>query len=310
MAFNSLKMNLRIWDLDDDPYAHDELAGNWNKVDLHDHSPGKGVLIGTTGIQNAAITGALIAPNSISSAHIINGTIQGEDIAAGTITKDLLAPEVLQLMMPLGSVVSWWRASGTVPIPVGWEVCDGRNWASITNELGLSSGTIPDLRNRFLLGAGSGPAERELGGSHTRNFYHSHSVDAHSHTVGDHAHGIGGDGNHRHYFPQDTGAASSLRTRRLTLPSSLSPNDLAVSTDGGTGLEAVFVPNNTTPDGQNGDTIDMQTGGSHSHGGATGAAGAGSTSSDGSNTQPALSSSQDVRPAYFGVLFIMKVRNG
>jgi hypothetical protein len=308
MAFNSPNMSLRVWDLSTDGYSHAELAANWNKVDTHDHSPGKGVKIGTSGILNGAITGALLADNSVGSAKIIDGSIQGQDIADGAIGADQLAPGVISV--PLGTIVPWWRKDGTVPVPTGWELCDGRNWSAVSNDLGVSAGTMPDLRNRFILGAGgSGPGENTTGGSHTKSFFHTHAVDAHSHTVSDHAHSISGDGDHRHYFPQDDGANSSLRTRRLTLPVSLAPKDLAVSTDGVSGLEATFVPNNSTPDGSNGDTVDMKLAGGHSHGGATGSAGASTTSSNGSNTQPALSASTDIRPAYLGVLYIMRVRN-
>lgn len=56
----SSKMGLRIWNVLLDNYDHEQLADNWAKVDAHDHSPGRGVLIPTQGIAPEAITDALI----------------------------------------------------------------------------------------------------------------------------------------------------------------------------------------------------------------------------------------------------------
>jgi hypothetical protein len=61
MAFTSAKMGLRIWNLLTDLYDHAQLADNWAKVDYHDHSPGKGVLIPTEGLADAAVTGVKLA---------------------------------------------------------------------------------------------------------------------------------------------------------------------------------------------------------------------------------------------------------
>lgn len=57
----SAKLGLRIWNLLLDPYDHEQLADNWAKVDAHDHSPGRGVLIPTEGIALEAISFPLLA---------------------------------------------------------------------------------------------------------------------------------------------------------------------------------------------------------------------------------------------------------
>lgn len=57
----SAKMGLRIWNLLLDPYDHEQLADNWAKVDEHDHSAGRGVLIPTEGIALEAVSFPLIA---------------------------------------------------------------------------------------------------------------------------------------------------------------------------------------------------------------------------------------------------------
>lgn len=59
-------MSLRVWNLLSDPYDHDQLATNWAKVDLHEHSFGRGVQIPTDGILDGAITAAKLAPGAAS----------------------------------------------------------------------------------------------------------------------------------------------------------------------------------------------------------------------------------------------------
>lgn len=56
MAFTSPKMGLNIWNLLSDPYDHAQLADNFSKLDLHDHTPGRGIQIPTEGIADGAIT--------------------------------------------------------------------------------------------------------------------------------------------------------------------------------------------------------------------------------------------------------------
>jgi hypothetical protein len=61
MPYTSSKMSLRVWNLEQDPYDHAQLADNWFRVDQHDHTPGRGVQIPTEGIADSAITQAKIA---------------------------------------------------------------------------------------------------------------------------------------------------------------------------------------------------------------------------------------------------------
>jgi hypothetical protein len=66
----SSKLGLRIWNLLLDPYDHEQLADNWAKVDAHDHSPGRGVLIPTEGIAKEAIIGELIAKETLINENL------------------------------------------------------------------------------------------------------------------------------------------------------------------------------------------------------------------------------------------------
>ena len=68
--------------------------------------------------------------------------------------------------MTTGMVVIW--SGAILDIPDGWVLCDGNN------------GT-PDLRNRFIIGAGDSYAPAETGGALT----HTHSInfDSHEHSL-------------------------------------------------------------------------------------------------------------------------------
>lgn len=61
-------MGLRLWTQGQDPYDHDQLATNFSKLALHDHTPGRGVQIPSEGIFDGAITYAKMARTSIQAA--------------------------------------------------------------------------------------------------------------------------------------------------------------------------------------------------------------------------------------------------
>jgi len=109
--------------------------------------------------------------------------------------------------IPAGVIVLWSGSTGT--IPSGWVICDGTN-------------STPDLRDRFIVGAGNSYAVDATGGSNTVTLAeanlpgHTHSVSgttdsdgAHTHnvsgntsTTGAHTHNVSGNtsnsGNHTH----------------------------------------------------------------------------------------------------------------
>ena len=64
-------------------------------------------------------------------------------------------------IVPIGGIILW---SGSVAsIPAGWALCNG------------SSGT-PDLRNRFVIGAGGSYSPGATGGATTTTVNHTHSI--------------------------------------------------------------------------------------------------------------------------------------
>ncbi len=123
--------------------------------------------------------------------------------------------------LPSGVIVMWHGSIDSVPN--GWVLCDGSN------------GT-PDLRDRFVIGAGNLYAQGSKGGSSTINLAHSHTVDSHNHsysgstsnakgTKEDKA-GGGGDSfdDHTHDFSGSTSSASGVGTdSRLSSTQSILP---------------------------------------------------------------------------------------
>ena len=69
-------------------------------------------------------------------------------------------------MLPTGIICLWYGA--IVNIPAGWTLCDGNN------------GT-PDLRDKFVVGAGSTYAVNETGGNVNHN--HPFTGDGHTHNM-------------------------------------------------------------------------------------------------------------------------------
>lgn len=102
--------------------------------------------------------------------------------------------------IPSGGIILW--SGSTASIPTGWALCDGTN------------GT-PDLRDRFVVGAGNGYAVDATGGSDTVTLttaqlpVHNHSASGSSGSAGSHSHSASGStgsaGSHSHAY---TGTAA------------------------------------------------------------------------------------------------------
>jgi hypothetical protein len=106
----------------------------------------------------------------------INGVAKSVD---GTANVAFTGPEVGSV--PSGGIIMW--SGAIVNIPTGWLLCDGTN------------GT-PDLRNRFVAGAGSTYAVGATGGADTVTLTsaqipgHTHTFSGTTNTVGDHTHSL------------------------------------------------------------------------------------------------------------------------
>lgn len=72
------------------------------------------------------------------------------EAAAGTATEQAVTPADLRRMLPIGAIITWYGAVGTVP--GGWAICDGRE---VQRSDGAGLIRTPDLRDRVIVGAGA-----------------------------------------------------------------------------------------------------------------------------------------------------------
>lgn len=330
MSLITSLMGLIAWDLGNDYYSHTQLASNFQKIDGHDHTSSKGKQIPSGGLADGAITTSKIATSSVTSEKIVDnsiggskivdgsigtneladGSVTGPKLASGAITKDKLDPNIV----PVGTVISWYRPTTDIPLPLGWEVCDGRAWSGIQNAWGITTGTIPDLTNRFVLGAGlygtgtdvsTPPSMGQVGGGHAKNLSHAHTVFPHAHFIPQHAHSIGPDGAHRHRWPTTVwdGAGNPVGTQMVD---ALQRGSAVKGAEGS--YQAMYI-GGLNRNEYYGEQVSapMETTGEHSHGSTTGNSNVLQSSDAAPNTYNALEGSTDIRPAYVGLLFLMRV---
>lgn len=328
--FVTPNMGLTIWDQEKDDFDHSQLLINWQELDLHDHSPGRGVPIGQGGIANNAIGAAQIAPGAIGNPalqplSVASGNLQDQSvtttkIASGSITGNLIPNGGISIakldptIMPLGFTALWWAPPGSGDVPGGvWEAMDGRAWNSITNAWNLTTGVIPDTRGMFVKGASMtgtpAPAIGATGGSSTISLAHAHNVLGHAHTTPAHAHGIGADGSHFHLW--QGGLHMGARTNSFTI--GLTMDDFTGHQYQNTFYSMYIMNLLSNPGWLHGASqeidgpADMDASGNHSHGGATAVGGASATGSATSTTDSQLGATT-VDPPWTGLVYIMRVR--
>lgn len=327
--FVTPNMGLTAWDQPDDNYDHTQLATNFSDIDDHDHSLGKGKQIPSGGLANDAVTGDKLADNavnpvvhipassipqsrlgidSVGNPQLQDDSVGPNELQDGAVTADKLDPSI----QPIGQVMLWYRADSAVLPPNGWEVMDGRAWSTIPNSLGAggtqwNTGNIPNMINKFPLGAalaGTGitpdlpPDIGAAGGSQTRDLSHTHTTNAHSHTVDAHAHGISADGGHAHRF---TGLGPGG-----PILADLFSRDVGVPKADGT-RQALYLQGHNQNSFVGSDVaLPMEVVNNHTHTGSTGSSSAGTNAATVS-VNNGLTGSTDLRPAYVGLLFLMKV---
>ena len=175
-----------------------------------------------------------------------------------------------ELDTPSGLIVLW--SGSLTDIPSGWSLCDGED------------GT-PDLRDRFVVGAGDGYAVDATGGeeqvslSSSEMPSHSHgdgslSTDSHSHGSGSYS--TGTDGDHSHSY-----------------------HNRSINT-----FEAASGSNEHVPGGLQDATTESA--GSHSHS-VSGSSSSSSAGVSGSTSSRGGSGSHENRPPYYALAYIMKL---
>jgi microcystin-dependent protein len=172
-VFNGTGFYLCNVDHTADDFATDEAAGRW------------------TLLADINASGALIVGNNLSD--LDSAAAARTNLGLGTVAQDNIVPVSrggtglttlgavqTAIGVPVGGIIMW---SGTIAaIPSGWALCDGL------------SGT-PDLRSRFVVGAGSSYAVGATGGADSVTLTTA-QLPAHSHTgttgsAGNHNHGTG-----------------------------------------------------------------------------------------------------------------------
>lgn len=148
-------------------------------------------------IRDGKIVSGDFSSGCVLTDSIGNLQVTTEKIADRSVTAQKLAASIN--FFPTGGIVMW--SGSTSNIPSGWALCDG------------SSGT-PDLRNRFIVGAGSNYSVNSTGGTDSVTLSIS-QMPSHNHSMssaGGHGHSgsTSGDGSHGH--SGSTGGASANHT--------------------------------------------------------------------------------------------------
>lgn len=95
-------------------------------------------------------------------------------VALGAATK-----QYVDGSMPLGAIISY----GGTSAPTGWALCDGTEHGSTALATLIGSANAPNLRDRFVVGAGSTYADKATGGAATVTLTAAQSgLPAHNHT--------------------------------------------------------------------------------------------------------------------------------
>jgi microcystin-dependent protein len=169
--------------------------------------------------------------------------------------------------IPVGSIIMW---SGSIAsIPAGWALCNGTN------------GT-PDLRDRFIVGAGTTYTPGATGGAATNTLSQA-NLPAHTHTF---SATTSSDGSHGHTGSTDSTGSHTHATNIFTQGS----GDFPFANVAGS---ANMV--NTASAGAHAHNLTINSAGAHTH------TLSGTTSSIGSGT------AVENRPPYYALAFIMKV---
>lgn len=221
---------------------------------------------GGTGVTSSTGTGSVV----LSASPALTGVPTAPTAAAGTSTTQIATTAfvagTVTSTVPTGVIVLWSGAANA--IPAGWQLCDGTN-------------STPDLRDRFVVGAGASYGVGATGGANSITL-DTTQIPAHTHgfsaTTGgmnsnaSHSHSISDPGHAHNYYAGSAGVGSSPYSSSF----SFSSNGVFTTSASGTGI------------GINATNIDH----THSVNGTSGSTGGGL--------------SHENRPPYYALCYIMK----
>lgn len=179
--------------------------------------------------------------NVVASSLSISGIATGVTPSAGDSSSNLATTAFVQgAGLPTGIIVLW--SGSSAAIPAGWNLCNGSN------------GT-PDLRNRFIVGAGSTYAVGATGGSanavlvsHTHTGTSSVTDPGHTHVEnwnntgsGNFVANLGSGSTVTGYAPSSTGAATAKQVLTNSSTTGISVST-SISTEGSSGTNANLPP--------------------------------------------------------------------
>ena len=194
--------------------------------------------VGTNDIDNLAVTTGKIADDAVTTdklANSINTTIAGKantgaNLSTFTNDSNFITLAQVPSQFTTGMIMMFTGSSA----PSGWAFCDGAN------------GT-PDLRDRFIVGAGSTYSSGATGGANT--------VTLNTSQLPVHDHVFSGSNTHNHDFIGVNGGNHNHSTRRAyTVKSnSLINNTSTISGGGSTGVQnkTITISGNTSTTGAN-----------------------------------------------------------
>jgi hypothetical protein len=142
-----------VWDRGTDPYDYTILADNFSEIDTvlgGDGSPG------ITVNRKADLTG--VASSWLGSGDGTKIGYRTTAVSDNNTPRNLLnvIDGLVQNDVPLGTVVAWFRPTSAIAVPDGWSICDGSSLSSDNHSWGTGTTIqLPDLRNKFVLGADS-----------------------------------------------------------------------------------------------------------------------------------------------------------
>jgi microcystin-dependent protein len=152
---------------------------------------------------------------------IVTGTATGATPSASDDSTKFATTAFVRDIIPTGVIVMW---SGSVAsIPTGWVLCDGNN-------------STPDLRNRFIVGAGSTYSVAGTGGSADA------IVVSHTHTATDAGHTHTGVAKVQQTFGYGGGGSVYGAVFQSNQTSDLGTANISVSTTGSSGTNANLPP--------------------------------------------------------------------
>ena len=189
--------------------------------------------------------------------------------------------------IPSGGIILWSGAANA--IPTGWVLCDGQN-------------STPDLRNRFVVGAGDAYAVDATGGSADATLVsHTHNVNGNTNNTGSHSHSGNTNNTGDHSHSGNTNNTGDHAHRWGTDDADGAGGTGNPDANGGQAWRAW-----TDTQGAHSHNINTNNSGSHSHNINTNNTGDHSHNVTGNTDSQGSSATGANRPPYYALCYIMK----